>query len=188
LGDKLRKKSLLVYNRFAGEVMGKIYILGSVGSGKTTFAKRLSKELNVSYYELDNLVWEYHPDGDIRRSEEESERLFLEILNHENWIIENVGRSFFDKGFEEADTIIYLNISKRVLYKRVLLRWIKQNLRIEKAPYKTDIKMLMQMFAWVDKELNNSKLNKLHPYKEKLEVLNEKQVKRYKYNSGGRKK
>ena len=161
--------------------MAKIYILGSVGSGKTTFAKRLSNELNVPYYELDNLVWEYHPDGDIRRSEEESERLFLEILNYENWIIENVGRSFFDKGFEEADTIIYLNISKRVLYKRVLLRWIKQNLGIEKAPYKTDIKMLRQMFAWVDKELNNSKLNKLQPYKEKLEVLNERQVKSYKY-------
>ena len=75
--------------------MAKIYILGSVGSGKTTFAKRLSNELNVPYYELDNLVWEYHPDGDIRRSEEESERLFLDLLNNENWIIESVGRSFF---------------------------------------------------------------------------------------------
>ena len=161
--------------------MAKIYILGAVGSGKTTFAKSLSKELCIPYYELDNVVWEYHPGGDIKRSPEEVERLFLEILNNGNWIIENVGRSFFDKGFEEADTIIYLNISKSVLYKRVLLRWLKQNLGIEKAPYKTDIKMLLQMFKWVDKELDNSKLNKLHPYEEKLEILNHKQVKKYKY-------
>lgn len=161
--------------------MAKIYILGSVGSGKTTMAKTLSEQLNIPYYELDNIVWEYHPNGDIRRSEEEIEKLFSDILNCENWIIENVGRSFFDKGFEEADTIIYLNLSKSVLYKRVLLRWIKQNLGIEKAPYKTDIKILKQMFSWVDKELNNSKLNKLQPYEKKVEILNEKQIKKYKY-------
>lgn len=161
--------------------MTKIYILGSVGSGKTTLAKRLSKELNIPFFELDNVVWEYHPEGDIKRSPEEIERLFLEILNNENWIIENVGRNFFNKGFEEADTIIYLNISKSVLYRRVLLRWIKQNLNIEKAPYKTNINMLRQMFAWVDKELQNSKLNKLGPYSDKLEILDEKQVKNYRY-------
>ncbi len=161
--------------------MTKIYILGSVGSGKTTLAKRLSKELNIPFFELDNVVWEYHPEGDIKRSPEEIERLFLEILNNENWIIENVGGSFFDKGFEEADTIIYLNMSKSILYQRVLLRWIKQNLGIEKAPYKTDIKMLKQMFSWVDKELGNSKLNKLCPYDEKLEILNKNQVEKYRY-------
>ena len=52
--------------------MAKIYIIGSVGSGKTTLAKRLSKELNILYYELDSVTWEYHPHGpDRRRSPEE---------------------------------------------------------------------------------------------------------------------
>ena len=163
--------------------MAKIYILGSVASGKTTLAKRLSEELSIPFYELDNVIWEYRPDGDVKRSIEEVQRLFMEILNNENWIIENVGKSHFNKGFDEADTIIYLNISKTVLYKRVLLRWIKQNLRIEKAPYKTDIKMLRQMFLWVDEELQNSKLSKLQHYEDKLEILNEKQVKKYKYKA-----
>ena len=78
----------------------KIYILGSVGSGKTTLARKLSSDLNISYYELDNVVYEYNPNGDRKRTEEEINYLFKEILNQDNWIIENVGRSYFDKGYE----------------------------------------------------------------------------------------
>lgn len=161
--------------------MGKIYIIGSVGSGKTTLAKKLSKDLNISYYELDNIVWKYNPNGDIRRSEEEIEILFNKILEKDNWIIENVGRSYFDRGYEEADTIIYLKLSRLVLYKRVILRWIKQNLKIEKASYKSDLKMLRQMLLWVDKEINDCKLNKLQFYMDKVTILDEKSVKKYKY-------
>lgn len=162
--------------------MPKIYILGSVGSGKTTLAKKLSKELNIPYYELDNVVYEYNPNGDIKRTSEEIEIIFNKILNQDNWIIENVGRSYFDKAYEKADTIIYLNLSKVLLYKRVITRWIKQNLKIEKTTYKTDLHMLKQMLLWVDKELSNSKLNKLEPYEDKLTILNNKTLKKYSYN------
>ena len=34
----------------------KIYIIGPVGSGKTTLAKCLSKKYNIPYYELDKVV------------------------------------------------------------------------------------------------------------------------------------
>lgn len=34
----------------------KILIIGSVGSGKTTFAKKLSKELKIKHYEIDSIV------------------------------------------------------------------------------------------------------------------------------------
>lgn len=161
--------------------MPKIYILGSVGSGKTTLAKKLSKDLDVNHYELDNVVWKYNPNGDIRRTEEEIKEIFSEILEQDNWIIENVGRNYFDKGYDLADTIIYLKLSRLTLYKRVILRWIKQNLKIEKTTYKTDFQMLKQMLMWVDKEINDSKLNKLEPYMDKVTILNEKTLKKYKY-------
>jgi len=161
--------------------MTKIYILGSVGSGKTSLAKRLAKETNIKHYELDNVIWQYNPGGDIKRTKEEIEKLFSDIINQDNWIIENVGKKEFDKGLEKADTIIYLKISKLVLYKRILLRWIKQNLKIEKTTYKTDFKMLKQMYKWAEKEEKNSKLNELDNYKEKIVILNEKSMKKYIY-------
>ena len=41
--------------------------------------------------------------------------------------------------------------------------------------------MLKQMILCVDKELNNSKLNKLEDYQNKLVILNNKTLKKYKY-------
>ena len=34
----------------------KILIIGSVGSGKSTYAKKLSNELNIETYEIDSIV------------------------------------------------------------------------------------------------------------------------------------
>ena len=36
----------------------KIYIIGPVGSGKTTLAKKLAHKLNIKYYELDKVAWD----------------------------------------------------------------------------------------------------------------------------------
>jgi adenylate kinase family enzyme len=36
--------------------LSKIYIVGIVASGKTTFAKQLSKITGIPWYELDNIV------------------------------------------------------------------------------------------------------------------------------------
>ena len=36
----------------------KIYIIGPVGSGKTTLSKHLSKKYKIKRYELDKVVWD----------------------------------------------------------------------------------------------------------------------------------
>ena len=162
--------------------MPKIYIVGYVGSGKTTLAKRLARELNTTHYELDLVTWEHNSNGnDRKRNKEEIEILFNEIINNDNWIIENVGKDVYEKGYDKADTIIYLNLSKHVLYTRIFKRWIKQNLKIESSPTKPTIKVLKQMIIWGKKELNNSKLSKLKNYKDKFIILNRKTMKKYKY-------
>ncbi|WP_346725815.1 hypothetical protein [Alteribacter keqinensis] len=43
---------------------GKIHIIGSVRSGKTTLAKKLAKKTGIPHFELDNVVWERHQSGD----------------------------------------------------------------------------------------------------------------------------
>lgn len=148
----------------------KLYIIGPVGSGKTTLAQNLSLYFKIPYYELDNVVYEYNPNGDIKRSKEEIEEIFNEILKQDNWIIEDVGRTVFNKGFEQADKIIYIKLLRIILYKRVIKRWIKQKLKLEKSRYRANLKNLKQMLIWVNDELSDSKLNKLGKYKNKLVV------------------
>ena len=36
----------------------KIYIIGPVGSGKTTLSRLLSRKYNIKEYELDKIVWD----------------------------------------------------------------------------------------------------------------------------------
>ena len=40
----------------------KIDIIGSVASGKTTLAGKISQKYNVPYYEKDNVVWDRTPE------------------------------------------------------------------------------------------------------------------------------
>ena len=38
--------------------MKKVYIIGAVGTGKTTLAKKMSEKLNIKMYQLDKVVWD----------------------------------------------------------------------------------------------------------------------------------
>lgn len=44
----------------------KIDIIGSVGSGKTTLAKNLSRIYRIPYYEKDEIVWIRQKTGDYK--------------------------------------------------------------------------------------------------------------------------
>ncbi len=162
--------------------MHKIYIIGPVCSGKTTLAKRLSKELSIKHYELDNVVWQYNPNGDIKRNEEEILLMFNDIIKNKQWIIEDVGRKIFKDGLDRADQIIYLNISGYLLRIRILLRWLKQKFKIEKSSYKPDIKMLKNMYKWCINDLRKRKqiIKDLEKYGSKLIILNEKNINKFK--------
>ena len=70
----------------------KIDIIGSVASGKTTLAKRISKKYGIPYYEKDNIVWKRTLNGDVKRNPEERDKFFYDIINENNWIVEGAPR------------------------------------------------------------------------------------------------
>lgn len=164
----------------------KIYIVGSVASGKTTLGKKLSKIINTPCIHLDgivhikdksNKVW-----GNIRREDHEINRLFLDVMEQENWLIEDAGRKCFNQGMEDADTIIYLKPSIHIRKKRVIVRYIKQKLGVEYCLYKPSIKMLKFMFQALQKyESGIDDLEqRLVPYNFKVKVLkNKKNINTY---------
>lgn len=135
-------------------MFNKIYIIGPVGSGKTTLAKVLSKKYNIDYYELDKVVFD-DDDGNRKRTDEEVKDLFNKIIRKKKWIIEDVGRKNFINGIKEADIVYYLDLSSFEIYKRCLSRWIRQRFGRENYNYKPTIKGLVQMLGWARNNTKN---------------------------------
>lgn len=154
----------------------KIYIIGSVASGKTTFSKKLAKVLKIEVYEMDNIV---HDDKlKIKRSLEEQKKIIDSILIKDSWIIEGTHRKNMDFLLKEADRIIFLDIPLKVRKRRILIRWIKQKLKLEKCGYKANINMLKNMYSWTIQFENNKKemLKKLYKYGDKLIIQNKNSI------------
>lgn len=148
----------------------RIHIIGSVGSGKTTLAMKLSKELSIPYYEIDNIIFERHSTGDTRRSDKEIVKRLEAIVKSDAWILEGTStKKWIIKSFEIADCIIFLDTPYLIRLKRILFRYVKQLLKIEKANYKPTFSMLINMFKWNHKF---NKVNKIEFYKLTQEYKN----------------
>ena len=155
----------------------KILIVGTVGTGKTTLARKLSKEYNIKYYEIDSIV---HDDvNKKKRTPQQQNEIISNINKEDGWIIEGVLRENLEYLLEMAEKIIYLNIPKKIRNKRIIARYIKQKIGIEKSNYKPNIEMLKMMFKWSNEfEKNRDEFeNKLNKYVDKLEVIGNEKTK-----------
>ena len=66
----------------------KIYILGTVGTGKTTLAEKLSEKLDIPNYDLDDIYWiEFYTK---ERARSQRKLKLRKILRKKKWIIEGV--------------------------------------------------------------------------------------------------
>lgn len=162
----------------------KIHIFGSVGSGKTTVAKSLSKLMYIPFYEIDNVVWVRNPNGDIRRTEQEIERNLEAIVQTSSWIIEGVhSKAWVYQSWQHADVILFLNTSYSTRTFRIIKRFLKQKLGLEKSNYQPTFKLFLNMFKWnkqfetVDKE-RFLQLTEIHQEK-RIIVHNKRELERW---------
>jgi adenylate kinase family enzyme len=156
----------------------KIYIIGPVGSGKTTLSKKLSEKYNIKKYELDKIVWD-DDNENIKRTDEEVNKLFNEIINNESWIIEDVGRKKFIDGIKKSDITYYINLPKIIIYKRCIIRWIKQKIGKEKYNYKPTLKSLCEILKWAKQDMKNKneKLEHIINNSKEYKILKKKDIK-----------
>ena len=155
----------------------KIYVIGPCGSGKTYFSRKFSDKYNIKSYELDKVCWD-DDNGHIKRTDEETKKIFNEILKNDSWIIEDIGRKIFEEGKVQADIIYYIKMSKTKAYFRVLKRWTKQKLGIEKYNHPPTLKQISYNISIVRSyyKKEKEKLSSLELYKDKVVYINKRGI------------
>ncbi|WP_315371271.1 DNA topology modulation protein FlaR [Paenibacillus xylanexedens] len=156
------------------ELPRRIHIIGSTGSGKTYLAKNLSKQLDIPYYELDKVMWSSSVEMAGKNSPEVRDKLLNEIIIKDSWIVEGVYYKWLAESFDLADKIIFLTPNTFVRDLRIINRFIKQRIGIEKSNYRQTLKGLLEMIKWnhgFEAQTKKEILEILKPYDYKLEIL-----------------
>ncbi|MGM9969019.1 MAG: adenylate kinase [Anaeroplasma sp.] len=112
--------------------MNKIIVIGSPGAGKSEFSRKLNKILNIPLFCLDNIWWN---SDRTHISRIEFDNKLSEIILLDKWIIDGDYSRTYEKRFNYADTIFFLDYSldicldgveSRVGKKRDDLPWVEE--------------------------------------------------------------
>jgi adenylate kinase family enzyme len=105
----------------------KITIIGSGGSGKSTFARKLGELLHIEVIHLDALFWK---PGWVGVSKQEQRLVQNDLVKREKWIIDGNYGSTIDIRLNGADTIIFLDIPRIICIYRIIKRRLQYRNKI----------------------------------------------------------
>ncbi|MET7520018.1 hypothetical protein ABZS88_43020 [Streptomyces sp. NPDC005480] len=107
----------------------RIVVVGAAGSGKTTLAWALGKILEVPVTDLDYLFW---GPGWSRVGLGTFRERTQEVLANDRWIIAgSYLRQVGGMVWVRAETVVWLDLPRRVSFSRVLKRTVRQYVRRE---------------------------------------------------------
>ena len=99
--------------------MKRISVIGTTGSGKTTFARQLAEKLGCPHIELDALHWEANwveaPDEIFRQRVEQATRVAC-------WVVDGNYSQVRDMVLSRADTVVWLDFPFRTVLGRLSRR------------------------------------------------------------------
>ena len=106
--------------------MRRVRVVGTSGSGKTTFARRLAEALDVRHLELDAVFW----DADwTRRDAAEAQALIRAfVAESDGWVADGNWHARLDDLLEDADTVVWLDYPRRIVMQRVVRRTLSRGL------------------------------------------------------------
>ncbi|TWT26170.1 DNA topology modulation protein [Planomicrobium sp. CPCC 101110] len=99
--------------------MKKIAIIGSGGSGKSTFSRALGKRLGIGVDHLDALLWKAGWEPTSRTEQLEIQQ---QLTQKESWIIDGNYNGTLELRLRAADTIVFLDMPRILCLYRVLKR------------------------------------------------------------------
>ena len=100
--------------------MRRVSVVGTSGAGKSTLARALSVALDADFLELDSV---YHQPGWVPLPRDEFRRRVGEAVAGERWVIDgNYTSNVKDLVWARADTVVWLDLPKRTVMRRIIWR------------------------------------------------------------------
>ena len=124
--------------------MERVMIIGCSGAGKTTLARKLGEKTGLPVVHLDQIWWS--PGNWEHLNREEFDRLLMAEMAKDRWLLDGNYNRTLDLRLERADTVIYLDFSRRQCLRGWIGRVIKNRgrARADMAPGCTE---------WFDPEM-----------------------------------
>ena len=102
--------------------MKRVLVLGSSGSGKSTFARRLGEKLGLEVIHLDSHFW--LPNW-TNEADEEWDLKLKELLERDSWVMDGNYPSSLPQRLEYADTVVFLDYGRIKCLWRCVGRYLK---------------------------------------------------------------
>jgi adenylate kinase family enzyme len=127
--------------------MRRVLVIGSGGSGKTTFARRLAQATGLPLVHLDSLYWRRGWDPTPDR---EWDQIIAGLIARDEWIIDgNYGRTLAAR-LAVCDTVVYLDVAPwRCVWRIVRRRWQYAGRERPDLPAGCPERLTWEFLAWV---------------------------------------
>lgn len=102
----------------------RILVIGTSGSGKSTFAQKLSKRLQIPFFASDPFYWE--ADWQIA-SDEKVRECIRAVIQQEAWILDGNFDSEHEWVWKQANCILWLDYPLVIVCRQIIfrnLRWV----------------------------------------------------------------
>jgi len=127
--------------------MQRVLVLGSSGSGKSTFARQLGKILDIEVIHLDSYFWNPYW---IETSADLWEQKLTHLLEKESWVMDGNYTSSLERRLAYADTVIFLDLSRARCFWRVLGRYLKhRGVNRPELPEGCNEKIDLDFIKWI---------------------------------------
>lgn len=107
--------------------MQRVSVVGTSGSGKSTLGAALAERLGAGFLELDSV---FHQPGWVPLPDEEFRRRVGAAVAGERWVIDgNYSSKVRDLIWARADTVVWLDLPKRIVMRRIIWRSFRRAAR-----------------------------------------------------------
>src|SRR6266516_1907792 len=122
----------------------RISVVGTIGSGKTTFATKSAKLLDAPHIELDALHWE--PNWVEARNDLFRERV-KRSLQGESWVVDGNYHQVRDIVWSRADTVVWLDYPLATIIARLTRRTMRR-IRTREQLWNGNQEHIRGLFTW----------------------------------------